>query len=224
MKTLKSKISLGVIFLFAVILLLSVLGIMFINHLAHKSKGTIVEVFDHFAKFRDDAQIKELIEIGPDFQFISTYGASKKSFEKVCVGSNYEIIEENLKKFVKFKKQMKKRLLAYSLRLVRYAKELPWQDQVLKVAQNQVIRSGTSMAANYFEATAGSSRKDFTNFNNHALKSANETVFWLLFLDDYLDDSSEVRGLLLQETQELANLFGSIVLSSKSQKDKKDFS
>ena len=43
MKTLKSKISLGVIFLFAVILLLSVLGIMFINHLAHKSKGTIVE-------------------------------------------------------------------------------------------------------------------------------------------------------------------------------------
>ena len=74
-----------------------------------KSKGTIVEVFDHFAKFRDDAQIKELIEIGPDFQFISTYGASKKSFEKVCVGSNYEIIEENLKKFVKFKKQMKKR-------------------------------------------------------------------------------------------------------------------
>ena len=62
MKTLKSKISLGVIFLFAVILLLSVLGIMFINHLAHKSKGTIVEVFDHFAKFRDDAQIKELIE------------------------------------------------------------------------------------------------------------------------------------------------------------------
>lgn len=43
MKTLKSKISLGVIFLFAVILLLSVLGIMFINHLTLKSKGTIVE-------------------------------------------------------------------------------------------------------------------------------------------------------------------------------------
>jgi len=131
---------------------------------------------------------------------------------------------KNMMSNKEFEKQMKKRLLAYSLRLVRYAKELPWQDPVLKVAQNQVIRSGTSMAANYFEATAGSSRKDFTNFNNHALKSANETVFWLLFLDDYLDDSSEVRGLLLQETQELANLFGSIVLSSKSQKDKKDFS
>ncbi|MDP4116645.1 MAG: HAMP domain-containing protein, partial [Bacteroidota bacterium] len=41
MKTIKSKISLGVIFLFTVILLLSVLGILFINQLAQQSKGTI---------------------------------------------------------------------------------------------------------------------------------------------------------------------------------------
>jgi MoaA/NifB/PqqE/SkfB family radical SAM enzyme len=74
-----------------------------------KSRGTIVEVFDHFARFKDDNQIRELIEIGPDFQFISTYGATKESFEKVCVGSDYDKVEENIKKFVKFKKQMKKR-------------------------------------------------------------------------------------------------------------------
>lgn len=74
-----------------------------------KSKGTIVEVMDHFAHFKDDEQIKELIKIGPDFQFVSTYGASKKSFEKVCAGSNYKKIEDNILKFVKFKKQMKKR-------------------------------------------------------------------------------------------------------------------
>lgn len=74
-----------------------------------KSKGTIVEVMDHFAHFKDNEQIKELIEIGPDFQFVSTYGASKKSFEKVCVGSDYDRIKENIKTFVKLKKQMKKR-------------------------------------------------------------------------------------------------------------------
>ncbi|MGV8151727.1 MAG: SPASM domain-containing protein [Candidatus Nanoarchaeia archaeon] len=74
-----------------------------------KSKGTIVEVFDHFAHFKNDGEIKELIKIGPDFQFISTYGATKKSFEKVCVGSDYAKIEENIKKFVSFKKQMKTR-------------------------------------------------------------------------------------------------------------------
>lgn len=74
-----------------------------------KKKGTIVEVMDHFAHFKSDEQIKELIEIGPDFQFVSTYGASKKAFEKVCVGSNYNDVEKNIRTFVKLKKQMKKR-------------------------------------------------------------------------------------------------------------------
>ncbi len=74
-----------------------------------KSKGTIIEVFDHFAHFKNDDEIKELIKIGPDFQFISTYGASKNSFEKVCVGSDYTKIEKNLRTFVRLKKQMKKR-------------------------------------------------------------------------------------------------------------------
>jgi PAS domain S-box-containing protein len=43
MKSIKSKISLGVIFLFLIILLLSISGILFINQLAQKSKGTIVD-------------------------------------------------------------------------------------------------------------------------------------------------------------------------------------
>jgi len=68
-----------------------------------KSKGTIVELMDHFAHFKDDAQIKELIEIGPDFQFVSTYGAKKESFEAVAVKSNYDVIEKNIKTFVRKK-------------------------------------------------------------------------------------------------------------------------
>lgn len=74
-----------------------------------KSKGTIVEVMDHFAHFKNDEQIKELIEIGPDFQFVSTYGATKKSFEAVCRKSNYDTVEKNIRRFVELKKQMKKR-------------------------------------------------------------------------------------------------------------------
>lgn len=74
-----------------------------------KSKGTIVEVMDHFAHFKNDDQIKELLEIGPDFQFISTYGASKESFESVCVGSDYDKVMHNIRTYFKLKKQMKKR-------------------------------------------------------------------------------------------------------------------
>ena len=74
-----------------------------------KSKGTIIEVFDHFTHFNDDKQIRELIKIGPDFQFISTYGATKESFQGVCVGSDFDKIMRNIKTFVALKKSMKKR-------------------------------------------------------------------------------------------------------------------
>lgn len=74
-----------------------------------KSKGTIIEVFDHFTHFDNDKQIRELIEIGPDFQFISTYGATKNSFQGVCIGSDFDKIIKNIKTFVALKKQMKKR-------------------------------------------------------------------------------------------------------------------
>jgi MoaA/NifB/PqqE/SkfB family radical SAM enzyme len=90
-----------------------------------KSKGTIIEVFDHFAHFKNDEEIKELIKIGPDFQFISTYGATKKSFENVCKGSNYPIIEKNIKTFVKLKKQMRKKfpILNFHYIITRESKE-----------------------------------------------------------------------------------------------------
>ncbi|MEW6163180.1 MAG: four helix bundle protein [Nitrospirota bacterium] len=41
-----------------------------------------------------------------------------------------------------------------------------------------MLRSATSIGANIIEAQAASSRRDFRNFLNHALKSANETKFW----------------------------------------------
>jgi len=44
---------------------------------------------------------------------------------------------------------------------------------------DQLIRSGTSIGANIVEAKSGSSTKDFRNFYTIALKSANETKYWL---------------------------------------------
>ena len=74
-----------------------------------KSKGTIVELMDHFAHFKNEGQIRELIDIGPDFQFVSMYGATKKTSDSICVGSDFDVVIKNIKTFVKLKKQMKKR-------------------------------------------------------------------------------------------------------------------
>jgi MoaA/NifB/PqqE/SkfB family radical SAM enzyme len=74
-----------------------------------KSKGTIVELMDHFAHFKNEEQIKELLEIGPDFQFVSMYGATKKTSDEICVGSDFNKVIKNIQTFVRLKKQMKKR-------------------------------------------------------------------------------------------------------------------
>lgn len=94
-----------------------------------KSRGTLLEVFDHFAHFKSEEQIRELIEIGPDFQFVSMYGASKKSFEKVCVGSNFDVIVKNIKTFVRLKKQMKKRFPVLNFHYIITSES---KDEILK--------------------------------------------------------------------------------------------
>jgi four helix bundle protein len=75
---------------------------------------------------------------------------------------------------LKFKNEFKKRLYSWVLRLIRFIDKLP-KDPVCYVMGKQLLRSGTSILANYIEANSASSKKDFINFFTHSLKSANES-------------------------------------------------
>ena len=83
----------------------------------------------------------------------------------------------------KFKNEFKKRLYQWVLRLIKFIDKLP-RDSVCAVIGKQLLRSGTSVLANYVEANSASSKKDFINFFTHALKSANESKMWLALLRD----------------------------------------
>ena len=74
----------------------------------------------------------------------------------------------------KFKTELKLRIYNWVLKLIKIIDELP-KDNSSKIIANQLIRSGTSVGANYIEAQSASSKKDFTNFLHHSLKSANES-------------------------------------------------
>ena len=65
---------------------------------------------------------------------------------------------------------------------------------------DQVLRSGTSVGANIEEGKAGCSRKDFRKFYLIALKSANETKYWLNLIKD-----SKVSKVSEQRHEELIN-------------------
>ena len=94
-----------------------------------KSKGTIVEVMDHFSHFKNENQIRELLEIGPDFQFVSIYGGTKKTSDSVCIGSDFSKVIENIKTFARLKKQMKKRFPIFS---VHYIVTKDSKEEILK--------------------------------------------------------------------------------------------
>ncbi len=118
---------------------------------------------------------------------------------------------------VKFKNEFKKRLYNWVLRLIKFIDKLP-KDSVCSVMGKQLLRSGTSILANYIEANSASSRKDFINFFTYSLKSGNESKVWLtLFRDLSKGDRQELQWLL-KELIEMCNVLASSILTLKGKK------
>ena len=83
---------------------------------------------------------------------------------------------------------------------------------------SQLIRSATSIGANYMEANNASSRKDFSNKIFISKKEAQETKHWLRMLSKAVDDkeiTSKLR-VLWQECQELTMIFQKITNSLRA--------
>ena len=117
----------------------------------------------------------------------------------------------------KFKNEFKKRLYQWVLRLIKFIDKLP-KDSTCMVMGKQLLRSGTSVLANYVEANSASSKRDFINFFTHSLKSANESKVWLTLLRDTdKGDKVEIEWIL-QELTEIANIIASGILTMKGKK------
>ncbi|OGI25246.1 MAG: four helix bundle protein [Candidatus Moranbacteria bacterium RBG_13_45_13] len=89
------------------------------------------------------------------------------------------------------------------------------QDAITKPVINQVIRSATSIGANYCEANGASSKKDFRNKIFICKKEAQETRHWLRMLASSAPEKKEEIRKLWKESQELTLIFGKIASSCK---------
>jgi four helix bundle protein len=117
----------------------------------------------------------------------------------------------------KFKSEFKKRMYNFVLRLVKYIDKIP-KSSVNEIMGRQLLRSGTSILANYVEANSASSKKDFINFFTHSLKSANESKVWItLFRDTGKGDPKELK-YLLSELIEISNIIASSIITLKGKK------
>jgi len=117
----------------------------------------------------------------------------------------------------KIKKEFKKRLYDFTLRLIEFLDKLP-NDNVSRRIGDQLLRSGTSIIGNYIEGRAASSKKDFTNYFNTSLKSANESKLWLALLRDSKRAKADEVLWFLNELDEVANIFASSILTLRGKK------
>jgi len=115
------------------------------------------------------------------------------------------------------KLDLKRRAYVYALDIIKFINTLP-NNKTVDVLTKQLLRSATSIGANIIEAQAGRTRKDFANFFTHALKSANESVFWLCLLKDSHNANLDSTEKLIKETQELANILGASILTLKGRR------
>jgi len=124
---------------------------------------------------------------------------------------------KNAKNRTNFKNEFKKRLYDFTLKSIKFLDELP-EDNVSKRIGDQLLRSGTSIIGNYIEGQAASSKKDFTNFFNTSLKSANESKLWFALLRDSGRIKPQEVAWFLNELNEIANIFASSILTLKGRK------
>jgi four helix bundle protein len=115
---------------------------------------------------------------------------------------------------------LEERLFAFSLRIVRLYQKLSKNSELGRILGRQLLRSGTSIGANYQEGQAGQSRVDFVSKTNIALKEARETHYWPRILMGSNEFAANLLSDLLDESDQLKRILGAIVARCK-QKDRK---
>ena len=109
---------------------------------------------------------------------------------------------------------LKVRTKDFALRVLRLYRSLPRTEEA-RILGRQLLRSSTSIGANYRAACRGRSRAEFVAKLGIVLEEADETVFWLeLFQEGNIFPTGKLCDLLL-EANELVAIFASSVRTAR---------
>jgi len=112
------------------------------------------------------------------------------------------------------RQDLRDRTKKFALEIVTTFSVLPKTTQA-QVIGRQLLRSGTSVGANYREAFRGRSHAEFVAKCGDSLRELEETAYWLELLVDGSIVRSEKLSLVRQECDELTAIFVSILKSSR---------
>lgn len=107
---------------------------------------------------------------------------------------------------------------AFAMRIIKFYKHLKDEHKEYHIS-TQILRSGTSIAANYSESQHAASKKDFLNKVYISFKECGETIRWIQFLyaGEYITKAEYTS--LFSDATELDNILGSIIISTKKSLD-----
>jgi four helix bundle protein len=105
--------------------------------------------------------------------------------------------------------QLRERTKQFAIRIVRLFRSLPKNDEA-RIIGKQVLRAGTSVAANYRAVCRARSRAEFVSKIGVAVEEADETVFWLeLLVETGIVAKAQMEKLLVEANELLAILAAS---------------
>jgi four helix bundle protein len=112
-------------------------------------------------------------------------------------------------------KELQQRTKVFALRIIRMFRGLPRTEEA-RIIGRQVLRSGTSIGANYRAVCRARSRAEFTAKMGVVVEEADETVFWLEILVEAEVISIAKAEDLLREANELLAIFAASQYTAKS--------
>ena len=105
---------------------------------------------------------------------------------------------------------LEERSFNFAKKVIDLTEKLPKSDKN-KIHSNQILRSSSSIGANYIEANEGLGTKDFYLRLKIARKEAKETRFWLKLIEYSNSDLRYEIKILTDEVTELIKIFSSII-------------
>jgi four helix bundle protein len=143
-------------------------------------------------------------------------GQLRTKKEKLRRRKNLRIKKDDLRKGMhKAKIDLRERTKDFALSVVRMFSALPKTTEA-QILGRQVLRSGTSIGANYREAYRGRSRPEFIAKCGDCLREIEETAYWLELLVRADVVPSHKLAALRQECDELTAIFVTIIKHSKA--------
>ncbi len=109
---------------------------------------------------------------------------------------------------------LEERVAVYGTQILLLCKNLP-RDPISTPLIIQLVKSGTSIGANYMEANGASSPKDFINKIYISKKEAQETKYWLRLLEATFPEHASTMKSLWTEAHELTLIFQKIISTAK---------